>query len=203
MDLNGTVRVENRRDSDPEQGGIRIALALRGRGLHPEDTLVGTVRPDGTFQLPKVYPDGYGLRLENLPPGHYLVRASQGGRDVLTAEVRPDAGVLTVDLGADGPVLSGRVLRAEGEEVPVPECTVFLIPRSGGPTVRVQTDQSGAFIFVSGVGPGDYRLVAVAGLPETERVDPASGLKFVSRATDVSLLARERKTVQLKAAEPR
>lgn len=174
-----------------------------GRDFYPRDRLSGTVEKDGSFAISTVYPGWYGFRLHNLPQGHYIVKADQEGRDLRSMDVRAGGGRVEVDLASDGPFLSGRALSNDREPRPVSEATVFLIPKGGIGVQIAQTDQAGAYSFPAGVEPGEYKLVAVADLAETQRWDVNQASRFLSRAAKLTLGPREQKTVDLKVIEGR
>lgn len=121
-----------------------------------------------------------------------------GGRDGLTghhARTRTNGVSIHFELASNSPVLSGRVIAEDRR--PVSESTVFLVPH-GGDEVRIaQTDQSGAYSFASGIEPGDYKLVAVPDLPESQRRDGKLAARFLSRAADVKLRPQETKVADI------
>jgi hypothetical protein len=46
----------------------------------------------------------------SIPAGYYLIGASQQGKDVLQQGLLPSGGDLQIEIGPDGPTVSGRVL---------------------------------------------------------------------------------------------
>lgn len=196
--LTGAVAIRGARPGDPLPEGIRLILPFRNRSLLPSDTFAGKVAPDGTINLAKVYQDTYGLSFENLPMGHYVVKSTQNGRDTALEGVRPGAGPLQIELAADGPILTGKVLTAGNEPHPVSEATVFLTAKDGTAIRIAQSDQSGMYTFDSAVAPGDYRIVAVPDLPDSQRRDPTIAQRFLANAVDLKLDAGERKSLDLK-----
>jgi hypothetical protein len=202
QDLRGMVTVKDARPEAPIPEGIRVALALSHRRMAPKDTLGGPVEKDGSFHLKGVYPDSYGFSVSNLPDGHFILKADQDGRDLRTTEVRTDGGKIQIELAADGPAVSGRVLKGDREPVPVPDATVFLIPSRTDQVRTAQTDQSGTYRFSSGVEPDEYKLVAVQDLPDSQRRDGRLASRFLSRATDsITLRTRDNKVIDLKVVE--
>lgn len=116
--------------------------------------------------------------------------------------MRTDGGKIQIELAADGPAVSGRVLKGDREPVPMPDATVFLIPNRTDQVRTAQTDQSGTYRFSSGVEPGEYRLVAVQDLPDSQRRDGGLASLFLSRATDsITLRTRDNKVIDLKVVE--
>lgn len=196
--LSGRVSVRNAQPGAPAPGGMRVVLALRNRGMHPNDVLLAHVGADGSFALRGVYPDSYGLRLENLPEGHYVVHADQNGVDLRVHDVRTGAGDIGIEIDPAGPVLSGRVLAGDREPAPLPEATVFLMSRNGGGVYIAQADQSGTYSFMSGIPPGDYRVAAAADLAEPLRRDPRAAAQYRSSAIEVTLPEGARKSIDLK-----
>lgn len=200
-DLRGTVSVKDHRPGDPVPPGMQIRLLLRGRGLMASDTLNGAVQSSGSFAMDHVYVDDYGLRVDGLSEGYYVISASQEGRSVIDGGLRPGNGDLQITLGVDGGAVRGRVL-AENAEV-VPDATVFLIPKGGGTPMVAQSDQNGAYQFASGVPVGEYRLVALSGLYEQERRDPDAVAKFSSKGIDVSFGSQASRNIDLKVQSAR
>ncbi|HWR51216.1 MAG TPA: carboxypeptidase-like regulatory domain-containing protein, partial [Bryobacteraceae bacterium] len=119
--------------------------------------------------------------------------------DEKTVGVRPGAGEVRIELSSDGPTLGGRVLNDDDQ--PVPDATVFLRRQGGGQAFAAQCDQSGAYSFSSGVAPGEYKVVAVRNLPESQRWNGGAAARLLSGATDVKLGARERKLADLRVRE--
>lgn len=196
--LTGAVAIRGAKPGDPVPEGIRLILPFRNRSLLPSDTFAGKVAPDGTINLAKVYQDTYGLSFENLPKGHYVVKSTQNGRDTAIEGVRPGAGPLQIELASDGPILTGKVLTAGNEPRPVSEVTVFLTAKDGTAIRIAQSDQSGTYTFDSAVAPGDYRIVAVPDLPDSQRRDPTIAQRFLANGVDLKLEAGERKSLDLK-----
>jgi hypothetical protein len=84
--------------------------------------------------------------------------------------------------------MRGRALTEHGDGVP--DASVFLIPKGGGPAIASRTDQTGSYEFTAGVPPGDYGVAALTGLYEPERADPDVMTRFRVRGTDLTIGVR-------------
>ncbi|MGJ5815166.1 carboxypeptidase regulatory-like domain-containing protein [Paludibaculum fermentans] len=197
--LKGRVTVRGEKKGQPLPPGIRLVLQLRQRDLLFSDTLQGLVAADGAFDLARVYPGTYGLRLENLPAGHYVTRMEQGGLDIRQAGARPDSGPVTIELGADGPSLTGLVSLDE-KGTPAAEASVFLVAARDGRVLAAQSDEGGRYTFENDLEPGEYKLVAVAGLPEAQRTGEQAALRVLAGAVSIRLPAGAQSVRDLIAA---
>jgi hypothetical protein len=196
-DLSGRVTVRGAKDGELLREGIVVAPQLQERSLLFGDFPSGRVQPDGTFTVRAGYVGVYGFQLTDLPTGHYVLRADQDGQDARSAGIRQEGGPLQIELAADGPTLSGKV--TDESHQAVPEATVFLIPAAGDEVRAAQTDQAGAYRFTSGLPPGEYKLVAVAGLAESQRWDGLESRRYLDRAVSLKLAARQQAVRDLPA----
>ncbi len=89
------------------------------------------------------------------------------------------------------------------EPKPVAEATVFLIPDRGNPVRSAQSDQNGAYRFESAIEPGDYRIVAVDDLPESQRSGSRAADRFLDRAVRLKLNQQESRDLDLTALKAR
>lgn len=193
--LRGTVTIK---DGPPDQGipeGVRIRLQRRGRDLMANDTLSGPVSADGTVALDHVYVSEYGVQVDGLPGGYYVLSATQQGKDVSAGGLFPGNGPLAIVLGSDGPSLRGRVVDESG--TPVADATVCLFPRDRGKALILPVDQEGIYVTSSGVTAGVYRIVALTGLDEAERQSPEAVEAFAGNAATIRLGSREARTLDL------
>ncbi len=81
--------------------------------------------------------------------------------------------------------MSGQTVGDDSQ--PVRDALVFLAPKDGERFLKRQSDQDGHFEFTSGIGPGEYRLMALAGLLDGEDEDSTVVLGRLSQATEISL----------------
>jgi len=195
-ELRGKVTVKDAGASDSIPAGIRVrALALESTFLNLA-TQAEAVQPDGSFVLPRVYMGNNAVRVDGLPAGYYVISASQRGKNVLDGGMLPGNGDLQITLGADGAVVSGRVLTAD--DAVVPDASVVLIPNGSGALQVVQADQKGTYQFPSGVEPAEYRLAAAPNLTEWQRQDPAIVARLAAGGVECKLGPRESRTIDLR-----
>lgn len=202
LSLKGKLRVRGGNKDAPLPAGIRVSLELLNRGLLPSDVLEGAVREDGGFELLQVYADTYGLRLDNLPKGYYIAKALQAGQDGLSVGVKPGDQPVEIELGSDGPVLSGRVLSAGDDPRPLSDVPVLLLSEKNGVMQAASTDQTGVYTFACGVPPGSYRLTALPELAEPSYWTPEMSRQYGNRLVGVRLEAKENKILDLIAPRP-
>jgi hypothetical protein len=158
------------------------------------------IEPTGDFLISGALYDDYWLEVFSLPAGYYVKDATQNGRESRRDPVRAGAGDLSIVLGSDGPALSGQVVDKENR--PVPNAAVLLsiapLPQSMSPgqMVSTVTDQNGQFTL-NNMAPGDYRLMAFAEVPDDEVSNPDFVRGNLSKATEVTLAPRDRKSQNL------
>jgi hypothetical protein len=200
-DIRGNVTVKDAAPGSTVPAGIRVRIvAWEMRSLFT-DTRPGLVQPDGTFVLSQVFTGDYGIRVDTLPAGYYLMSATQQGNSVLERGLRPGNGDVRIMLGADGPIVSGRVLADDGAAVP--DASVLLVPKDSGRHLAAQSDQAGAYQFITGIRPGKYRLAAVSDLPGWKRQDAAAAASLAAGGMDLELGPRQSRTVDLKIQSTR
>ena len=193
QELRGSVSLKET-SSKPLPAGIQVRLmSTEAMFTYLDDGGIARVEPGGSFQAARVFDSDYGVRVLGLPAGYYLVDALQQGRSVLKGGLRAGNGDLSVVLSAEGPSISGRVLTADG--TPIPDVAIALMgDRELRPAI-VHSDQNGAYGFVSGVGPGRYRIAALPGIL------PPQGAEALMRAAAngevVELSPRESKVMDL------
>jgi hypothetical protein len=82
------------------------------------------------------------------------------------------------------------------------EAIIILAPKdlTAGNRIRTrQVNQNGEFRFPADLRPGDYRIVAVAGLLDREAEDPDIATRYLSQGKDVSLQPHGQQNLTLKA----
>jgi hypothetical protein len=171
--LAGTVAVEGAKPEDPLPGGLRIAIEPKDRIPLSGETTNATVDAAGAFSMPGVLLDEYWLRVTG-------------------------QGDLAIILASDGPTLSGTVNTADNQPVAnaVLLLAVFPLPDTlGWGDIRTAfADQNGFFSFPSGP-PGAYRLLAFPPLPDGAASDPNLVRANLSKATELNLAPKEKKTL--------
>ena len=103
---------------------------------------------------------------------------------------------MKITLRADGAIVTGRVLAADGAAIP--DASVLLVPKGSGKHLVVQSDQTGVYRFAIGVQPGEYRLVAASDLPGWQQQDAATAARLAANGMELKLGPRESRTVDLK-----
>ncbi len=195
-DVRGTVIVKDSASGDSIPAGIRVSAAPWEMHWMYAGQNMGQVEPGGAFVLSKVFLGEYGVRVNNLPAGYYVIGASQQGKDVLERGMWPGSGDLKITLGADGATVTGRVLAADGGAIP--DTPVLLVPKGSGKHLVGRSDQAGVYQFSFGVLPGEYRVVAAPDLPGWQQQDSATAARSAANGTEVKLGSRESRTVDLK-----
>ncbi|BDC50725.1 hypothetical protein F183_A30410 [Bryobacterales bacterium F-183] len=200
--LRGTVVPRERGSSQDRKwpDGMSIRLTRENRPALPGEALYAKVAPDGTFDLPGVYVGSYGWKLEGLPPGHLVEQATQDGRDVAGRALQAGQSELRIELSTAGATVSGRVVDEKG--TPQPDATVFL-GRDGSPHLSAQSDQDGTYTFETGLREGRYRIVALLGLPDSQRRDDSVAARALAEGVELRLEARDVKTVEVRAQQRR
>ncbi len=196
-ELRGAMALKGAKAGEFLARGIRVRLAPSLRSLAIVATNSGEPQEDGSFVLDRVFADDYGVRVDGLPERYYLFSASQQGKNVLDGGLWPGNGDLQIVLGTDGASVRGRVLGSDGEAVP--DATVILVPATGRQALVTQADQTGAYRIVSGVPPGEYRVIAVDGLPQSLWQDSETASRLAARGIDLELAAGESRTLDVKA----
>jgi hypothetical protein len=200
-DVRGTVIVKDASTGGSMPAGIRVRIVARELQALYANTGPGLVQPDGTFVLHQVFMGDYGIRVDALPAGYYLIGASQQGRNVWDSGLMPGDGDVRITMGKDGAVVSGRVLAEDGAAIP--DASVFLVPKDSGQHLVAQSDQTGAYRFTSGVQPGQYRLVAAADLAGWQRQDAATVARLAANGTELKVGPQESRAVDLKIQSTR
>lgn len=144
--------------------------------------------PDGALTLPALYPGRYKLgSVRGLPPDTFVLRVSQGGRDVLKEDLIVENGETKLDvvIGGGASVLQGSVVDSKGQ--PAHNGLVVLVPEGAlrqrvdyyGAYESTRTDQNGWF-NLHGITPGSYQVYAwssapAAGFRSDEFMKPFNG----------------------------
>jgi hypothetical protein len=197
-EIAGRVFIRDAPRDQPLPSGIELRLIRGERPLLPQDGW--SVRPssgDGTFRMSGVYVDRYGVEVRNLPKGHYVRSTTQAGQ----SDVAPGGGEVSIELGADGAALSGRVVTKDGK--PVSDATVILGKRGGGEVSWIAVcDQNGTFEFASGIVEGSYKIAAMDLPFDSQRRDPQVLARFLERGTDIQLSPKESRLVDVLLLPP-
>lgn len=194
--LEGKVEFKDAKPGDPLPPGIQLNLTPTDRGILISDVRQAKVGSLGEISSSGIYVDAYRLSIEGMPPASYVVAANQNGVDSIVSGVRPGDGPLLVTLSASGGILTGSV--TDEKDGPVSDASVFLIPGSGSRTLITESDQSGSYRFENQLPPGDYSIIAITGLSESQRTDLSAVSALIGNGKAIRLAEREVKALNLK-----
>lgn len=164
--LTGRVVLEDPGGAVQPLSGVEVSIG-------PEISYFARSGPDGTLTLPAVYAGDYKLgAVRGLPDDTFVLRVSQGSRDVLRQDLRIANGEssLEVVISPGAGTVEGNVL--DSSKKPVHNALVSLVPEPPlsertdyyGAYYDVHTDQNGAFTL-RGLAPGSYQAYAWADAP--------------------------------------
>ena len=170
--VNGRVRVE---------GDKSIALKSVRVLLEPDNNLltgsvIGDVKPDGTFSIAGVLPDQYTIEVFGLPQEFYLRKIEVGMEDIPGRKIdfRHAAGPFELVVSSSAGSIAGSVV--DEEQTTAKGVEVVLVPAPEHRQERdlyrtALTNKEGQFNFL-GVPPGEYKLFAVPGVEPEAYFDP-------------------------------
>ena len=151
---------------------------------------------DMTFEINGVQPGAYSVRLEPAENA-YIYSAKYGSIDLLHEDltVDSDTPVQTIEviLRDDSAQLSG-ALTLDGRKA---AGAVLLVPENAPRLMKLMpTDSSGAFEF-SVLAPGNYKVLGMDRLDDVEYSDPEFLRKYLPKAQEISLSARQAVAIQV------
>jgi hypothetical protein len=156
------------------------------------------VEPSGSFVLKSLLPDEHWLRVLDVPPGYYVEKSIFKGRDLLRESFQPDEGEIEIVISPEGSSVNGHVVDQENKAVQDAQVILARKDHAAGNSIKIcQANQNGDFRFPPNLPPGDYRIVAVAGLLEREAENPDIATGYLSRGIDITLPHRGQQTVLL------
>lgn len=162
------------------------------------------VKDDGTFELHRVFPAKYAVRVFQLPEGAYVKSIRFGGQDVTHSPLDLTSGVsgtLDILISPRGGELLGSVRNQDGAPMPRVRFTVW--PKGGqtddawGVAAASATDQNGDF-RVTGLAPGDYYVAAWEEVYANLTYDSEFLDRFTSQATPITVEEGSHQSVQPK-----
>jgi protocatechuate 3,4-dioxygenase beta subunit len=201
--LAGSVVLQETEGADPRPlTGVEVAIG-------PEIPYFIRSGPEGTLTLPALYPGRYKLgAIRGLPPETFVLRVSQGTRDVLREDLNVEKGQAKLDvvISTGAGVLHGNVADPKGK--PAHNALVALVPDGVlkervdyyGAYESTNTDQNGSF-EIHGITPGSYRAYAWAhaaagGFRSDEFMKP-----FHGKGTPVKIERNGRARISLRTLE--
>ncbi|HWQ55302.1 MAG TPA: carboxypeptidase-like regulatory domain-containing protein [Bryobacteraceae bacterium] len=200
--VSGKAIVAGADPRDPFPSGIRVSLTPKdGFGIRKGEEISAVIGASGDLTIPNVFPDERWFRFNRMPSGYYVKEARMGAQDARRELVRPGSGELTIVLASDGASVSGSVA---DQDRPLPSEVIVVLapaslPQTGVPGL-VQTwwvDQTGGFEF-DRVAPGKYLLLAFTGLAPGEGENPDFLRGHMSKAEELTVGPRDKKSVNLK-----
>jgi hypothetical protein len=165
--LTGSVVLQEKEGAAPRAlAGVEVAIG-------PDIPYFIRSGPDGSLTLQALYPGRYKLgTVRGLPSDTFVLRVSQGARDVLKEDLIVEKGEVKLDvvISTGASVLEGKVVDAKGQAVH--NALVALVPEGAlkeridyyGAYESTHTDQNGSF-NLRGITPGSYRVYAWAQAP--------------------------------------
>lgn len=177
--------------------------------LEPEFNRRSRVGPEplregsGQFEVTKVPPGSYLLRLFGLPPNGYLKTVSLSGRPLAKPRIIVTAGAPVTDLklrvGFDGAAIQGVVRPPGDDSLPVGRVTVIPDGDSSGYQLPRSTrfGEDGQFM-ITAVAPGPYRIYATSQAASIDFWNPSVQRELEPLVEKVSLDPNEHVTVELK-----
>lgn len=155
-------------------------------------------KDDGTFQLRGIAPDVYRINVIGLPDGAYLKSIRFGGQEVTKTTVDLSSGAsgqLDILISPNAADVTGVARNSKGEAVQGVMVQIWLPDEDVSKTAN--TDQAGNF-KLSGLGPGEYHMVAWEDIEPGLSQDPAFRARFDSQAATVKLRDNSHETVEVK-----
>jgi hypothetical protein len=196
--VRGKVVVDTSQSGERIPEGIRVSIDPVDRYAVNNESRTVQVEQSGGLLLKSVLPDDHWLRVLDLPPGYYVEKIIFKGRDLLREPFQPEEGEIEIVISSEGSSVNGHVIDKENRAVQ--DAQVILARKGlppGGPVKVRQANQNGDFRFPANVPPGDYRIVAVAGLLESEAENAEIASAYLSQGVDISLSRRGQQTVLL------
>ena len=198
LPLDGSLRIEPE-SKEGSTGPVQVLLESVDRpGLRGEQPFA-TVSSSGTFHVPAVVSNStYWLRVR-LPRGLYLKSATVAGRNVISEGFTVHGGSLELVVGSDGPSLSVTV--ADGEGQPLPWTVVVagrdLEARELAPSdIAVGVTDEAGTVTLSGVAPGDYRVVALKDVSDSAALSPDTFILNRGQGQALTLRRGETRSLQ-------
>jgi hypothetical protein len=184
--------------------GIRVRAPLSD-GRTFGDALSGELKPDGSYEIRGVLSGGHVISLEGLPAPWALKTVTFQGQDITDAGFDASAGQRLTDLRiavTDTPTeVSGVVRDATGRSVT--DAMVLVIPlaqqfwqRTSRRFGLLHSDAQGRF-STRGLPEGEYRVVAVADLDESEARRVTTLERLADNGTPLTLKDREQRVLDL------
>jgi hypothetical protein len=137
---------------------------------------------------------GFSVEVSRIPEGCYLASVRYGGKDVADSGIEYTIGAtLEITIGTDGARVDGNVLNKD--DTPFEGAVVALIPADGKSAPRSMISGPRGALQLTGVPPGDYKLMAWDDVTRDDLENPDFIKRFDSQGTTVKLTASGTATV--------
>jgi len=158
----------------------------------------GITKEDGTFRMGNIQPDRYRFRVNGHPPGSYVKLIRLGGQEI-TAPIldltSSPGGNLEIVLSPNAAEVSGTVRNENGDAA---QATLTVWQSSDTLLILPETFRANGSFRLTGLAPGEYRLIAWEKIDSDLAGDPEFRKKFESHAVKVTLRENSRENVDLK-----
>jgi hypothetical protein len=152
------------------------------------------VDPGGTFQVDRMMPGDYAVRILRLPGNAYLESASSGNSDILSQPLHVDyaaPATMRFTLGLDGGHLDGIVYDRDHHDIP--GATIVLAPdaarRANVSYFQVTESGPDGEFDIRGIPPGDYTLFAWQGIEPNAFLDATFLQPYEALGTKLTIAA--------------
>jgi hypothetical protein len=157
---------------------------------------------DGSFTLDGAAPGDFRVNVQRLPAGDYVKSIRLGNADVLNDGLHltgPPQGLLEIVIGANAGSIEGSV--SNDRQQALPNATVVLVPdprfRQRSDLYKVVTTDSAGRFRITGVTPGDYKLLAWENVESGAWQDPAFIAAYENAGRPIHLYEGSSENVQL------
>jgi len=182
-----------------ERGGsARMNMALVFADGADQAVNPGITKDDGTFRMGNIQPDRYRLRVNGHPLGSYVKLVRLGGQEI-TAPIldltSSPGGNLEIVLSPNAAEVSGTVRNESGDSA---QATLTVWQSGDTLLILPETYRANGSFRLTGLAPGEYRLIAWEKIDSDLAGDPEFRKKFESHAVKVTLRENSRENVDLK-----
>jgi Carboxypeptidase regulatory-like domain len=192
--VSGAVRMDREDPDKPSPWPGLTLVPVDGQG---EESIVAQVKPDGSFRIPHIPPDGYSLQVTGLPDDVYVKSIRFEGREIGAEDLNLTSGAggqLDIVLSPNAAAISGVVRDAQGDTAAGATVQVC----SGDDTVKYLSADANGEYKVGGLPPGDYRVLAWEEVDPGLSFDAAFRAHFEPQIASVTLGERAHSTVEVK-----
>lgn len=202
MDVSGTVATEGQ--TKIELGQINVSMMAKEMGGFMPGGGGARVKDDGTFVIRGIFPDNYRVSVFAGGQQFYLKTVMAGQQEAKNGEISVVEGappVLSLVVSSAAGQVNGSVVNDKKE--PAQGSTVVLIPsadrREQAQLFKsVTVDQYGKF-SMSGIAPGDYKLLAWENIETGAWQDPEFLARFETSGKSLTIKENDSVTAEVEA----